>query len=67
MAKCQLGDYHHGESFHFHHGVLFDDHVYLDCRENHSEAGCGCAMIPIPLTSGKRSPISVPCSWRVAR
>jgi hypothetical protein len=45
-TKCTIA---HDESFHFYHEVLDDDHVYLELRTTHFEAGYGRVMIPIPI------------------
>ena len=45
-TKCTIA---HDESFHFYHEVLDDDHVYLELRTTHFEAGYGRVMMPIPI------------------
>ena len=39
----------YGDSFHFYHEVLDDDHVYLELQTTHFEAGYGRVMVPIPI------------------
>jgi hypothetical protein len=39
----------HGNTFHFYHEALDDDHVYLEMRVTQFEAGYGRVMIPIPI------------------
>ena len=39
----------HGETFHFYHEALDDDHVYLELETTHFEAGYRRVMLPIPI------------------
>jgi hypothetical protein len=37
------------ETFHFYHEVMDDDHVYLELKTTHFQAGYGRVMLPIPM------------------
>jgi len=39
----------HGETFHFYHECLDEDHVYLEIETTQFEAGYGRVMVPIPI------------------
>ncbi len=45
-TKCTIA---HGENFHFYHEVLDDEHVYLELKTTHFEAGYCRVMLPIPI------------------